>query len=158
MDTNIWVSGLLWRGLPWKLLCLAEAGKVELCMAPAMLDELAQVLSYERLQPRLKQLGLTPVELVAYAMDLASIFEVPEGSPIVVADPDDDVFLCCAAVAGAACVVSGDNHPWIWAHTRTFPSSRFVTFLSKSSPSKLIRPLSTSRAVRCQALVKVPGT
>jgi len=28
----------------------------------------------------------------------------------VVADPDDDVFLRCAVVAGAACVVSGDRH------------------------------------------------
>ncbi len=110
IDTNIWISGLLWRGLPWKLLCLAEAGEVELCIAPSMLIELAEVLSYERLQPRLEQLGLIPAELVAYAMNLASILEVPEGSPIVVADPDDDVFLHCAVIAGAACVVSGDDH------------------------------------------------
>jgi predicted nucleic acid-binding protein len=39
---------------------LAEAGEVELCIAPSMLVELAEVLSYERLQPRLEQLGLTP--------------------------------------------------------------------------------------------------
>lgn len=96
--------------MPWKLLRLAEAGEVELCVAPAMLVELAEVLSYERLQPRLKQLGLTPAELVAYAMNLASVFEVLEGDPIVVADPDDDVFLRCAVAAGAACVVSGDSH------------------------------------------------
>jgi hypothetical protein len=77
IDTNVWVSGLLWRGMPWKLLCLAEAGEVELCITPSMLVELAEVLSYERLQPRLQQLGLTPEELVAYALNLASIFEVP---------------------------------------------------------------------------------
>jgi putative PIN family toxin of toxin-antitoxin system len=110
IGTSIWVFGLLWRGVPWKLLYLAEAGTVELCMAPAMLDELAEVLSYERLQPRLEQLGLTLAELVVYAIDLASIFEVPEGPPIVVADPDDDVVLRCAVVADATCVVSGDNH------------------------------------------------
>ena len=110
IDTNIWISGLLWRGLPWKLLCLAEAGEVELCMAPSMLVELAEVLSYERLQPRLEQLGLIPAELVAYAMNLASILEVPGGPSIVLADPDDDVFLRCAVIAGAACVVSGDDH------------------------------------------------
>jgi predicted nucleic acid-binding protein len=32
IDTNVWVSGLLWRGMPWKLLCLAEEGEVELCI------------------------------------------------------------------------------------------------------------------------------
>jgi putative PIN family toxin of toxin-antitoxin system len=65
IDTNIWVSGLLWRGAPSKLLRLAEQGDIELCMAPAMLNELGRVLSYERLQPRLEQLELTPAELVA---------------------------------------------------------------------------------------------
>jgi len=110
IDTNVWVSGLLWRGMPWKLLCLAEEGEVELCITPTMLVELAEVLYYERLQPRLQQLGLTPEELVAYALNLASVFEVPEGDQIVVADPDDDIFLRCATVAGAACVVSGDRH------------------------------------------------
>jgi len=110
IDTNVWVSGLLWRGLPWRLLCLAEDGEIEICTTPTILMELAEVLTYERLQPRLTQLGLTAAELVAYAMTLASIFEVPEGEPIVIDDPDDDVFLHCAVVAGADFVVSGDHH------------------------------------------------
>ena len=110
VDTNIWVSGLLWRGAPWRLLRLAEQGEIELCVAPAMLDELEQVLSYERLYPRLAQLGLTPAELLAYALRLALVFEIAEGAPIVAADPDDDMFLRCAAVAEASYVVSGDHH------------------------------------------------
>jgi len=73
IDTNIWVSGLLWRAMPWNLLRLAGKGQVELCMAPAMVDELATVLTYERLQPRLEQLSLTPSELVVYTLNLASI-------------------------------------------------------------------------------------
>jgi putative PIN family toxin of toxin-antitoxin system len=79
-------------------------------MAPAMLNELEKVLSYERFQPRLNQLELVPSEMVAYAMHLASIFEALEGDPIVVADPNDDVFLRCALVAGADYVISGDRH------------------------------------------------
>ena len=58
IDTNIWVSGLLWRGAPWRLLRLAERGEIELCMSPEMLEELHKVLSYERLQPHLDRLGL----------------------------------------------------------------------------------------------------
>jgi len=110
IDTNIWISGLLWRGAPWELLCLAEADRVTLCATPSILAELAQVLSYERLQLRLGQLGLTPAEVVGYAMNLASVFEVPEGDAIVLADPDDDVFLRCAQAAEASYVVSGDRH------------------------------------------------
>jgi putative PIN family toxin of toxin-antitoxin system len=110
IDTNIWISGLLWRGTPCLILQLAAQGEIELCMAPEMLEELYRVLAYERFQPRLDRLGLTPSGLVAYAMNLASIFDVLEGDPIVLADPDDNIFLYCALTAGADYVVSGDRH------------------------------------------------
>jgi putative PIN family toxin of toxin-antitoxin system len=137
IDTNIWVSGLLWRGMPWKLLRLAEAGETELCIAPSMLVELAEVLSYERLQPRLEQLGLTPSELITYAMSLASVFETPEGIPIVVADPDDDVFLHCAVVAEAVYVVSGDHHLLDLDEYAGIPILTVRDFLSKEFPGQV---------------------
>ena len=137
IDTNVWVSGLLWRGMPWKLLCLAEAGEVELCITPSMLVELAEVLSYERLQPRLQQLGLTPEELVAYALSLASVFEVPEGDPIVAADPDDDIFLRCAIVAGAAYVVSGDHHLLDLGGYAGIPILTIRDFFTKEFPDQI---------------------
>ncbi len=136
IDTNIRISGLLWRGIPWTLLRMAEAGTVELCMAPEMLDELAAVLHYERLQPRLKQIGLTPAELIAYALDLASMFEVPQGDPIVIADPDDDVFLRCAVVARAACVIPGDTHLLDLARYQAIPILTVREFLSQELPSR----------------------
>ena len=137
IDTNVWVSGLLWRGMPWKLLRLTEANEVELCMAPSMLIELAEVLAYERLLPRLEQLGLTPAELVGYAMTLASIFEVPEGDPIVTADPDDDVFLRCAVVAGAAYVVSGDHHLLDLGTYAGVPILTIRDFLAREFPEQV---------------------
>ncbi len=139
IDTNVWVSGLLWRGMPWNLLRLAEKGQVELCMAPSMLAELAEVLSYERLQPRLEQLGLTPSELVAYAMNLASMFEVEaEGTPIVIADPDDDIFLRCAIVAGAEYVVSGDRHLLALSEYAGIPILTVRDFLAREFPDQVV--------------------
>jgi len=101
---------------------------------PSMLVELAEVLSCKRLQPRLEQLGLVPAELVAYVMNLASIFEVPEGPPIVAADPDDDVFLRCAVAASAACVVSGDNHLLDLGAYADIPILTVRDFLAKKLP------------------------
>jgi len=86
LDTNIWVSGLLWRGLPWRLLRLAALSQVVPCMAPEMLGELAEVQPYERLRPRLQSLRLEAADLVSYAMSLTTFFDVPSG-PI----NDDDV-------------------------------------------------------------------
>jgi predicted nucleic acid-binding protein len=74
-----------------------------------------EVLSAERLRPRLEQLGFSSSDLVAYALHLSTVFEVPapptgDPSPIVAADPDDDVFVRCAEVSVASYLVSGDRH------------------------------------------------
>jgi len=134
IDTNLWVSGLLWRGQPGKLLRLAEAGRIEVCMTPSMLAELAEVLTYERFQPRLAQLRLTSVELVAFAMGLVTVLETSSGTPIVRADPDDDVFLHCAVVAGATYVVSGDHHLLELVNYAGIPIVTVHDFLSREFP------------------------
>lgn len=82
IDTNLWVSGLLWRGLPWRLLRLVEKGQVTLCMTPTMVAELAEVLAYERLHPRLRQLELTPADLIAHVLAVASLFDVPDSAKV----------------------------------------------------------------------------
>jgi len=114
VDTNIWVSGLLWRGLPWQLLQLAETGRVEICMTEVMLEELSAVLHYSRLQSRLQCIGVTPDELITYVSQCATFFESPPASssdvPLVAIDPDDDIFIRCALVAKASWLVSGDHH------------------------------------------------
>lgn len=111
VDTNIWVSGLLWQGKPWQLLKLAENGDIKLCVAYSMLLELEEVLAYERLQSRLQALQQTPAQLVAYALSLSTVYDISHtGLPIVEADPDDDVFVLCAIEAGAEYLVTGDKH------------------------------------------------
>ncbi len=111
IDTNIWVSGLLWKGEPWRLLQRAEQGDIQICLAYPMLLELQEVLAYQRLQSRLKTLQQTPEQLVAYALSLSTVFDVRYiGPPIVTADPDDDIFVLCALEANAQYLISGDRH------------------------------------------------
>jgi len=111
IDTNIWISGLLWKGKAWQLLRLAEHGKIRLCIAYPMLLELEEVLSYERFQNRLKVLQQTPEQLASYALSISTAYDVSRsGIPIVYADPDDDIFLLCAVEAKAAYLVTGDRH------------------------------------------------
>ncbi|NKQ36711.1 MAG: putative toxin-antitoxin system toxin component, PIN family [Chloroflexi bacterium] len=111
VDTNIWVSGLLWQGKPWQLLKLVENGDIKLCIAYSMLLELEEVLAYERLQPRLHALQQTPGQLVAYALGLSTVYDISRTGPLIVnADPDDDIFVLCAVEAGAEYLVTGDKH------------------------------------------------
>ncbi len=138
-DTNVWISSLLWRGLPWQLLRLAEEGRIDLCMTPAMREELADVLGNSRLKPRLGQLNLTPSELVDYAVGLVQMYaDIPGGQPpIVAADPDDDVFLLCAISAGARYVVSGDQHLLSLGAHRGIPLISVRDFFCREFPDQV---------------------
>ncbi|CAN5571524.1 hypothetical protein BH10CHL1_BH10CHL1_49450 [soil metagenome] len=76
-----------------------------------MLLELEELLAYERFQPRLDVLQQTPAQLATFSLSLASAFDVSRSStPIVTADPDDNIFLLCADVANAVYVVTNDKH------------------------------------------------
>jgi putative PIN family toxin of toxin-antitoxin system len=141
IDTNIWVSGLLWRGLPWRLLRLAETGVIEICMDIPMLDELAEVLHYERLQQRLRQIEGDSDELVAFALHWATFFHVPAAEPdapsLVAADPDDDIFLRCAAVANAEYVISGDHHLLALGRYADIPIVTIRDFFAQTFPQEM---------------------
>jgi putative PIN family toxin of toxin-antitoxin system len=111
IDTNIWVSGLLWKGEAWRLLRLAEGGLLEVCIAYPMLLELEEVLSYPRFAPRLLTLQQTPAQLAGFALSISVAVDVARTwPPIITADPDDDLFVLCALAAGADCVVTADHH------------------------------------------------
>jgi predicted nucleic acid-binding protein len=42
-DSNIWVSGLNWRGKPHELLNLARVGHIELAVSEAILEEVSRI-------------------------------------------------------------------------------------------------------------------
>jgi len=100
-----------------------------------MIDELARVLSYEKLESRLEQLNLTSAGLLAYVMSIVSVFDVPrEGPAIVAADPDDDVFLHCAAACQASYVVSGDHHVLDLGEDKGIPIVTIREFFEREFP------------------------
>ena len=105
-DTNVLVSAFIAGGPPSRVIDAAIDGRVELVLADPVLDELARVLSVK--------LGFEPTrvrEIDTFLTDLAhERVARPAGSPeAVTGDPDDDVVLACAVVAGVDVLVSGDR-------------------------------------------------
>lgn len=84
IDTNIWVSGLFWKGSPWQILRLAEEKKVEVFATATMLEELETVLHDPRLRPRRVELGLEIADLLAYATALISLVAIEQIEPVVI--------------------------------------------------------------------------
>jgi putative PIN family toxin of toxin-antitoxin system len=108
-DTNIVVSGLLWRGNPRRVLDAARDGIVELFTSPVLLDELSDVLSRKRFAGRLELAGVTVRELIVGYSTLATVIEAKSIEPVILRDPDDDAIIACALSAEAEFIVSGDD-------------------------------------------------
>jgi putative PIN family toxin of toxin-antitoxin system len=104
-DTNIWISGLLWRGKPYQCLLLARAEIVQHVYCEDMAAELSR---------KLRQVfGFSENHIQAVLYDLRRVSERVEISGdlhVIDADPDDDKFVECALQASAALIVSGDHH------------------------------------------------
>jgi putative PIN family toxin of toxin-antitoxin system len=105
LDTNVCISGTLWRGKPYQCLLLARAGIVRPCYCDAMLSELREKLR--------SKFGFSQDQAQAVADDLKSIadrVDIPGDLHVVPDDPDDDKFVECAVVAAARTIISGDRH------------------------------------------------
>lgn len=108
LDTNILVSGFLWRSFPRQLLDLARADAITIYTSGPLLDELADVLSRNKLAAKLLEQQVTPAYLMQRYGMLAKVVTPAIIARVVPNDVDDDAVIACALAASATLVVSGD--------------------------------------------------
>jgi putative PIN family toxin of toxin-antitoxin system len=104
LDTNVLVSGLLRsQGNPAQVVALALAGAVQVCHAPRILAEYAEVLA----RPRFK-FDPERVREVLVKLELDGIAVEPSDQGLDLPDPDDEPFLAVALAASADYLVTGN--------------------------------------------------
>ncbi|MDZ7752724.1 MAG: putative toxin-antitoxin system toxin component, PIN family [Gammaproteobacteria bacterium] len=108
LDTNIVISGLLWGGVPRRLLDQARDRRATLFTSSVLLDELADVLSRDKFATMLDSQGITPAFLMQRYGMLARLVTAPVIERTV-RDPDDDAVIATAVAAQADAIVSGDD-------------------------------------------------
>lgn len=110
LDTNVVLSGLLWRGTPHRLLeMIRQQPSHQIYSSAALLEELTDVLARRSASKRLALIGRSVREVLAdfvEAVELVDPIEVPR---VVLNDPDDDHVIAAAWAARADCIVSGDS-------------------------------------------------
>ena len=110
LDTNVWVSALLFGGKPAQLIQLARSGQVQLCMSQELLSELADVLLYPKFQVRLQRLGTTPEALLINVSRLVSFCQGGVSVDVPgLRDPNDMIVIQAAIAAQVMAIVSGDD-------------------------------------------------
>ncbi len=109
LDTNVLVSGLLWEGLPNRILTLIKQGEVILCLSPEIVGELEAVLKREKFSGRIQEVGATVAELLSSVLALAEIYSVESTIEVIKEDPDDNMFLACALYSGSEYIILETN-------------------------------------------------
>lgn len=117
IDTNVWLSALLWGGQPILIIQLVEKKQIQAISSEDILVELTNTLQKSKLQKRLTQLKLSADNLVIVAKRLMTLVVIEEVIIPELRDPKDQMVLATAIAGNAQIVISGDKdllvlHPY----------------------------------------------
>ena len=107
IDTNVLISGLLFGGIPGKLIQLWKNKRILPLVSKEILSEYLKVLAY----PKFK-LSEEEINYILY-QEILPYFEVipVKQRPVIIkTDPSDDKFIRCAQSGRAKVIISGDQH------------------------------------------------
>jgi uncharacterized protein len=117
IDTNVWLSALLWGGQPNLIIKLIEKQKIQAISSENILTELTDILQKPKLQKRLNQLKFSADEVIIVAKRLMTLVVIKEVTIPELRDPKDQMVLATAIAGDAQMVISGDKdllvlHPY----------------------------------------------
>jgi uncharacterized protein len=117
IDTNVWLSALLWGGQPGLIIELIEQKQIQAISSENILTELTDILQKPKLQKRLDRLIITADEIVIIAKRLMTLVVIEEIVIPELRDPKDEMVLATAIAGDAQAVISGDKdllvlHPY----------------------------------------------
>lgn len=106
LDTNVFVSALLFRGETTKLARWWQEGKIVPVVTGETYDELVTVLKYPQFRLSAEEIKAVMSEEILPYIDVIEVtYHVQGKSP----DPEDDKFLSCAISGKAIYLVTGDK-------------------------------------------------
>lgn len=136
LDTNVWISALLFGGNPRKLIQIAQNNQLQIYASEVLLEELAEVLNHSKFQPRLQSLDVTSETLW---LNVTRLVHVCQNPPSITCpelrDPDDIIVLQAAVAAQAIAVVSGDNDLLVLREFDSIPILTVTAFLDQYFPA-----------------------
>lgn len=124
LDTNIFISALLQpAGPPAQVFVLALAGSIRMCISAPIFAEYEEVIRRPRFGRKPEQ-----IEAALGAVRDSSLWVRPMQRIRACSDPDDNVFLECAAAAEAHFLISGNlrHFPSEWDRVRIVTARQFL--------------------------------
>src|SRR3989304_8720918 len=134
LDTNVWVSAMIWGGSPARIVKAAEEGKVCIITSEEIVNEISRTLAYPRLKRVYEDAGISQQQMITAVLQITKLLDVKTKIHVVAEDPADDKFLECAVDSKADYIVSGDEHLLkigTYKRTRIVSVRQFLKILEK---------------------------
>jgi putative PIN family toxin of toxin-antitoxin system len=107
LDTNIFISAVLFSGRTSQLVKLWQEGRILVLMSPEVLKEYVKVLAYPKFKLAKQEIkSVIEQELLPFVEPV----RVSKATRVIAEDPSDDKFLALAIEGKANLVLSGDKH------------------------------------------------
>ena len=107
LDTSVFISAVLFGGLPSRLVSLWQQDKITLLLSSEVLKEYLRVLSYPKFRLTRNDIrSLIEVEVIPYSKPV----KIRTRLRIIDRDPSDNKFLELAVDGTADTIVSSDRH------------------------------------------------
>lgn len=105
LDTNVYISGILFGGNPKKLIERAVEGKLQIYITSEIITEIRDVLSRDKF-------GFSPeyIQSIIGEIEAISVFVIPKKKHTVVnRDIDDNIIIDCAVEGRVDYIITGDS-------------------------------------------------
>lgn len=129
LDTNVIVSGAMWRGSPASILNAWADSLFEVVASPEILDEYEEILLEVGHKVGKKSFAERWIITLREKVHIV----IPEKRVELCRDPEDDKFLACAVAAQAECIVSGDIDLQVLKSVIGIPIYKPADFLARYS-------------------------
>lgn len=109
LDTNVFVSGLFWTGIPYQILEAWTNKKLQIVYSQDIMKEYARIAhALARKHNACRERDISEaLELVAIHAELVIPVLLDKQ---ICSDRDDDKFIACALGANCNTIISGDKH------------------------------------------------
>lgn len=111
LDTNVWLSGIIWDGEASKIIEKAEKQNIQIIISEDILSEILRVLNREsKFQNYILNLKLSIEDLLRTILSISTLIETKIKLDVIKADPKDNIILEAAMDGKVEYIISYDNH------------------------------------------------
>lgn len=130
IDVNVWISGLLWGGIPGEILRLTYEKEITSYVSPELMRELEATLQRPKFQPQLRKRDHTAESLLAIAASLSQFVSITASKFADLRDPADAKIIATAIAAQAQALITGDRDLLVLQTVQNVPMVTPAQFLS----------------------------